>query len=97
MYRPDPIDISRIQLPDNLLALMEKLAENVHEVWAQGRLNDGWSYGKKRDDKKMETPCLVSYSTLPEKEKKYDRAVVESTLRAILTLGYVIIKVPEQH
>lgn len=35
-YNPKPIDTSDITLPEELLALTEKIAENVHDVWAVG-------------------------------------------------------------
>lgn len=38
MYEPKPIDTSDVVLPAELLALTEKIAENVHEVWAAGEL-----------------------------------------------------------
>lgn len=37
MYTPNPIDTSKIVLDEELLELTEKIAENVHEVWAVGR------------------------------------------------------------
>ena len=33
MYCPKPIDTSEVKLPDEMLALTEKIAENVHDVW----------------------------------------------------------------
>ena len=41
MYIPKPIDTSHIELPEDLLALTEKIAENVHEVWSQNRIAEG--------------------------------------------------------
>ena len=41
IYNPKPIDVSKILLPIKLMALTEKLAENVHEIWAIQRLKDG--------------------------------------------------------
>ena len=35
MYCPKPIDTSEVKLPDEMLALTEKIAENVHDVWAK--------------------------------------------------------------
>ena len=49
-YNPAPIDVSEIILPSDLTMLIEKLSENVHEIWAINRLNAGWSYGEMRDD-----------------------------------------------
>ena len=42
MYNPAPIDTSGIELPVNLLQLTEEIAKNVHEVWAAGRISEGW-------------------------------------------------------
>lgn len=50
MYEPKPIDTSDVVLPAELLALTEKIAENVHEVWAAGRIAEGWTYGEKKDN-----------------------------------------------
>lgn len=44
-YIPAPIDVSDIQLPSELCELAEIIAKNVHEVWAAGRLAEGWKYG----------------------------------------------------
>lgn len=92
MYNPNPIDTSRIDLPNDLLELTEKIAENVHEVWAQGRINEGWTYGEVRNDAKKETPCLVPYTELPEAEKEYDRKTALETIKLIIKLGYDIKK-----
>ena len=92
MYIPKPIDTSTIILPDDLIALTEKIAENVHEVWAQGRISQGWTYGEQRDDENKKTPCLVPYSELSDSEKEYDRNTAIETLKLIVALGYKIEK-----
>ena len=92
MYKPKPIDTSSVRLPDELLGLTEKIAENVHDIWAQGRIADGWTYGEKRDASKKTTPCLVPYSELSESEKEYDRNTAIETLKLIVALGYKIDK-----
>ena len=61
MYQPKPIDTGDIRLTEDLGSLCEKLARNVHEVWAQGRIREGWIYGEHRDDATKQTPCLVPY------------------------------------
>lgn len=91
-YIPKPIDTSNIELPEELLNLADKIAENVHDVWAKGRMAQGWTYGEKRDDAKLETPCLVPYNELPESEKTYDKETAFSTLKLIVKLGYRITK-----
>lgn len=91
-YNPQPIDTTDIELPEELFLLADKIAQNVHDVWASKRISEGWKYGKERNDSKKETPCLISYSELPESEKKYDLDTAFSTLRLIVKLGYKITK-----
>jgi hypothetical protein len=90
-YQPRPIDTSGVVVPDQLRELSETLAKNAHEVWAAQRISDGWRYGPSRDDDAKQNPCLVPYDQLPESEKKYDRSMVDQTLRCILKLGYQVL------
>lgn len=92
MYKPKPIDTSEIVLPEELNALVEQIARNVHEVWAKERIKEGWTYGPNRDDVKKTTPCLVDYDELPENEKEYDRKTALETLKLVCKLGYKISK-----
>lgn len=92
MYVPNPTDTSAVVLPAELVELTEKIAENVHEVWAQGRIREGWVYGPVRNDATKETPCLVPYDALPEMEKDYDRNTAMETIKLIMQLGYRIQK-----
>lgn len=89
-YQPTPVDTSKVELPSELIALTERLAENAHDLWAAQRIAQGWSYGPQRDDGKKLHPCLVPYAELPESEKDYDRQAALGTLKAILRLGYEI-------
>lgn len=89
-YMPQPIDTSDTTLPPELDPLIEEMAKNVHEVWAQNRINDGWSYGPMRDDAAKQHPCLVAYDDLPDSEKAYDRATSQATLKFILKSGFTI-------
>lgn len=89
-YSPKPIDTTNITISDELLALTEKIAENVHDVWAAGRISEGWTYGKVKDADKKVTPLLVPYNELPESEKAYDRNTALETIKLIIKLGYKI-------
>ncbi len=90
-YQPKPIPTDRVMLPDTLDALVERLAENNHDVWAQQRMSEGWRYGPGRDDGRKEHPGLVHYVELTESEREYDRNTVRETLKAIIALGYRIL------
>ena len=92
MYKPEPINTSDILLPEDILLLAERLASNTHDIWAVGRINQGWTYGPARDDTAKKHPCLVPYEELPESEKEFDRATALETLRMIVKLGYRIEK-----
>lgn len=90
MYNPEPMDTSKVVLPEELLALTEQIARNVHDVWAKGRIAEGYTYGPTRDDVKKTNPCLVPYDELPDSEKEYDRRTAMETIALIISLGYTI-------
>ena len=90
-YRPKPINTSDVQLSQELEHLIERLAENNHELWAQGRIAEGWTLGKRTDEVRKKHPCLVPYNELPESEKEYDRAMAVETLKVILAVGFQIL------
>ncbi len=92
-YVPQPIDTGDVQLPEELNDLVEKMAKNVHEVWAQSRISQGWTYGQERNDALKHHPCLVPYEDLPEVEKAYDRDTALGTLKLICKLGFKITKI----
>ncbi len=91
-YVPQPMDTSDVRLPEELNDLIEQMAKNVHEVWAQSRLEQGWVYGEQRSDELKQHPCLVAYEELPEVEKAYDRDTALETLKLISKLGFKISK-----
>lgn len=92
MYNPKPIDTSGVILSDELLDLTEELAENVHDIWAQGRISEGWSYGCERDLANKKDPRLIPYDDLPDTEKEYDRKTALETIKFIVNSGYEISK-----
>ena len=91
-YIPQPIDLTDVELAEELYELREAIAENAHDVWAAERQAQGWTYGPQRDDQKKETPCMVAYSQLPDSEKKFDREMAMNTLKLLSKLGYDIVK-----
>lgn len=91
-YKPAPMDLSDIRLPDTLVELTEVIAKNTHEVWSQHRMAEGWTYGPVRDEIAMKHPCLVPYAELSENEKDYDRATAMNAIKLLVKLGYKIEK-----
>jgi hypothetical protein len=91
-YIPRAVDTSDIRLNEDLNYLVDFLAKNTHENWANERMKEGWIFGHKRDDGRKEHPCLVPYEELPESEKEHDRIVVKELLKTIIMLGFRIEK-----
>lgn len=89
-YIPQPIDTSTIELPEDVLDFTEVLSKNIHEVWAKQRIDDGWEYGEKRNDRLKQHPGIIPYEELSEAEKVYDRNTAMETLKVISKLGFTI-------
>lgn len=91
-YEPHPIDVDNIPLDSDLEELQEAIAENAHDVWAEARIREGWTYGKERDDVRKHNPDIVPYTALPDGEKEYDRLMAFKTIKLVKKLGYDIVK-----
>ena len=90
-YVPRPINTRGIALPAELEPLGERLAEHIHDLWAEQRLSEGWKWGPKRNDIRREHQDLVPYADLTEGEREYDRRSAIGTLKAILALGFHVL------
>lgn len=44
-YKPSPLQLSEVKLTPGQEVLVDKLAENAHNVWAKDRIKQGWTYG----------------------------------------------------
>lgn len=91
-YKPQPADTSGETLPHELMELADRLAKNVHEVWAKKRMEQGWVYGPERNDAEKKHPCLIPYEQLSEEEKDYDRNTALETLKYIKKSGFELVK-----
>lgn len=89
-FVPQPVDTAGITLPPYIESIRDKLAENIHEVWAMNKISSGWCYGEIRDDMMKKHPCLTSFERLPLAEKKYDTTLALQTLKTVMALGYHI-------
>ena len=89
-YIPLPVDTTNVSLPDGLDSLVEQMSKNSHEIWAESRIRQGWTYGELRNDEFKTHPCLVPFEELPDSEKEYDRKTTIDTLKLIMKLGFKI-------
>lgn len=72
-YKPAPLDLSAAELNPKMEELVDKLAENTHNVWAKERISQGWTYGLNEDVEKKRSPHLVHYSCVDEAIKVANR------------------------
>lgn len=91
-YKPSPINVDSIPLDGELEELQEAIAENAHNIWAEARFHEGWTYGKDRNDVDKKHPDLIPYTALPDSEKEYDRIMALKTIKLVKRLGFDIVK-----
>ncbi|XP_073784038.1 ryanodine receptor 3-like isoform X2 [Danio rerio] len=87
-YKPSPLDLSEVKLSAGQELLVEKLAENAHNVWAKDRIKQGWTYGIQQDVKSKRNPRLVPYALLDERTKKSNRDSLREAIRTLIGYGY---------
>ncbi|KAM6461143.1 ryanodine receptor 3 [Liasis olivaceus] len=89
-YKPAPLDLSEVKLIPSQDILVDKLAENAHNVWAKERIKQGWTYGIQQDLKNKRNPRLVPYVLLDERTKKSNRDSLREAVRTFAGYGYNI-------
>ncbi|XP_017267342.1 ryanodine receptor 3 isoform X1 [Kryptolebias marmoratus] len=89
-YKPAPLELSDVKLTAGQEVLVDKLAENAHNVWAKDRIKQGWTYGIQQDLKSRRNPRLVPYALLDERTKKSNRDSLREAIRTIVGYGYEI-------
>ncbi|XP_072436665.1 ryanodine receptor 2 isoform X1 [Chiloscyllium punctatum] len=94
-YKPAPMDLSHIKLTSTQEAMVDKLAENAHNVWARDRIRQGWTYGIQQDVKNRRNPRLVPYTLLDERTKKSNKDSLREAVRTLLGYGYNL-EAPDQ-
>uniref|UniRef100_A0A667I1B8 Ryanodine receptor 2 n=1 Tax=Lynx canadensis TaxID=61383 RepID=A0A667I1B8_LYNCA len=87
-YKPAPMDLSFIKLTPSQEAMVDKLAENAHNVWARDRIRQGWTYGIQQDVKNRRNPRLVPYTLLDDRTKKSNKDSLREAVRTLLGYGY---------
>uniref|UniRef100_H3CF57 Ryanodine receptor 3 n=1 Tax=Tetraodon nigroviridis TaxID=99883 RepID=H3CF57_TETNG len=88
-YKPAPLDLSDVKLSAGQEVLVDKLAENAHNVW-KDRIKQGWTYGIQQDLKSRRNPRLVPYALLDERTKKSNRDSLREAIRTLIGYGYDI-------
>ena len=104
-YNPQPVDVSRVSLDEDLMELTEVIAENAHDEWGLLKKaaykdileNDpGYRiYAPLVDGKEQagHNHFWVPYSMLTEEEKDIDRITAINTIKLVKRLGYRLVNV----
>ncbi|MBN2202408.1 hypothetical protein JW777_10670, partial [bacterium] len=75
----DPPDAAREAVEQNI----EILAEAEHDGWMRYKIQNGWTFGEKRDDALKVHDCLKPYRELSECEKEKDRNTAKNYMGII--------------
>ena len=86
-YQPRPIDLAHVALTEEIVKLIERLAENAHDGWAAKRMTEGWTLGPKRPQ--ADSRC---WFPTPSTESEAIWPRPGDHIKAILALGYRIEK-----
>ena len=95
-YNPQPIDVSKIKLNDDLIELIDLIAENAHDVWAVDKIKTGHSYApldNNGNEEKGHNHYLVPYFMLNEADKEPDRRMATHTIQLLKRLGYRLVNI----
>ncbi len=88
----DGLPPSEIQITD---ARLEELSIREHARWMSDRMQNGWTFGAKRDDARKLHPLLVPWEDLTEPEKQKDRDTVLNLPRLIERTGFRVRQLKE--
>ena len=101
-YDPQPIDVSRIKLNDDLEELIEVIAEDLHDVWAVNKIKKGFTYApldsNGDEEKGLHSHFLVPYFMLKDddketSDKKNDRDNATAAIKLLKRLGYRLVNI----
>jgi len=70
---PDWQKESAIQGVQFVLDNPKVTSNSCHENWLEKKIEDGWVYGKVKDEEAKTHPCMVKYSSLPPEQRAKDK------------------------
>lgn len=89
-YVPYPIKCNESDIPDEVMKILEKISRNTHEVWAEGKMRDGWQYNEFYSANTKMHPNLVPFEQLIESDKQYDRNTSLGVIKCLIAEGFEI-------
>ena len=100
-FIPQPIDVSGVTLSPDLMELIDTIAENAHNVWAEKKIREkpGIRYapldenGNEKDGNYNH--YLLPYAEMPVKDREPDIEMAVNTIKLLKRLGYRIVNMGE--
>jgi len=72
--------------------LVNELAKAEHNRWLKEKYDDGWKYGKIKDEKRKIHPCLLPWEKLDKYTKEKDRNPIREIPTVLKTVGKCVYK-----
>lgn len=96
-YHPDPIDVSRLDLPPEMDELVDLLLRNAHEIWTANKVRQGWTWGPTFSATERTHPNICPYDALSEAERRKHRKAQPAIqiLKLLIWMQYVVKKTAE--
>ena len=89
-YIPQPIDISKIVLSDDLIQLVHAVAFNQHELMTNELKKTNWRFGDSMSVIERTHPSLMPYDELTDIQKEHYLSTAFSVIKTMLAMGYRI-------
>ncbi|MCJ7716792.1 MAG: NAD-binding protein [Anaerolineales bacterium] len=74
---------------DDQVSLMARME---HENWCQGKMQEGWEYGQKKNSRIKHNPNLLPWDDLPEIEKEKNKKYIRDLPKLLARAGFQIEK-----
>lgn len=91
-YEPHPINIDNVRVKKELGELVEMMARNNHEVWADKKVKKGWKYAPFHNEERQTNPDLAPYAKIGKVAKEMDKKAALGSIKVIQQLGYRIVR-----
>ncbi len=88
------MDLELIEKLEMSLELIEKMAGAAHDIWMEGRIRDGWTYGPIYNESNKQSPCIIQYFELSDEYKRSDRDLVIGIPKILEKVGFAIVRKP---
>lgn len=91
-YEPHPVDVTGVKIKQELGELVDMIAKNNHEIWADKKVRHGWKYAPFQSDERQTNPDIAPYGKISKGAKELDKMSAINSIRLIQKMGYRIVR-----